>query len=320
LTVPVGDADPRLHPLVSAVFRVVAVNRATLPIDHGHALHGWFMRWLGTKSATLVARLHGKATTADASESAGRAESGSRPQLFSVSGLWPVVPDADRFTPATRWDVHVTTIDYDIGALLTDAAQRSRVERATRATGKVRQTLERLRLERCEFEIEQIIDQADEHEAAVSLTVGTLSQLMLAATTVPEEISLRFDTPTVLTMEGKQTYVPLPHAVFGSVHRRWCDAGLPSVIEADEWPLVHGMTMLPDGLFTRVHLARGVARRGILGRCSYLCDGLDEGLRRRLQLLTEAAYFTGVGQAVGHGLGRVLPPFIGAQRERAALR
>lgn len=141
---------------------------------------------------------------------------------------------------------------------------------------------------------------------ATATSVGAIRRAVWEFPAPQEDVSLDLVTPAVLTIDGRPTFFPNASLVFGSVHRRWCAAGLPPLwIESDSERLAPVIAR-PDGLTTAVVLARGVQRHGVMGRCDYDVSTLDEATRRNVQLLAEVACFTGVGKAVGHGMGRVM--------------
>jgi len=117
--------------------------------------------------------------------------------------------------------------------------------------------------------------------------------------------------------------LPLPHYVFPNLAKRWEDiappelAGLVQSRQIEEYALADGVIITNYDLQPHlIHFTKHI-QHGFIGRCSYLLretrgvpgDEEDEkasplSIRQQLWLLSQLAFYTGIGYKTSMGMGR----------------
>ena len=119
----------------------------------------------------------------------------------------------------------------------------------------------------------------------------------------PTVFPIRFDTPTTFRRGNFEEPFPIPYLVFGSLSRNWDTFAKESL--GDMSAVFNEMVILSNwkGETRRVELG---SRRtvGFIGKFTYRVIEKLPGVCRLLGLLTDYAFYAGVGWQTTHGLGQ----------------
>jgi CRISPR-associated endoribonuclease Cas6 len=124
-------------------------------------------------------------------------------------------------------------------------------------------------------------------------------------------LTLQFLTPTTFRVGRYEQSFPLPRWVFGSLLRTW-NAFAPERLdiapeEMETWVVLSNW----KGETRRVELG-GFRTVGFIGKFTYRIVDPSPERSRIIKLLTEFAFYSGVGWQTTHGLGQVRPDVRGA--------
>ena len=156
------------------------------------------------------------------------------------------------------------------------------------------------------FEIKNIYTATTKHRYAGYTTYPELAAKWHQCTRLPSTITLDFVTPATFRSGKHEQPFPVPELVFQSLTRQW-EAWSPVPLPDCEQSLFKESVALGNwrGETRRVELG-GRRTVGFVGTFSYrLLDKTPE-LARRLGLLSDFAFYAGVGWQTAHGLGQVL--------------
>jgi CRISPR-associated endoribonuclease Cas6 len=146
--------------------------------------------------------------------------------------------------------------------------------------------------------------EASQHPEARQTTYYELMGRWLSRRNPPNRITLKFLSPTTFRSGGRNIPLPLPHLVFGSLVEHWntfapfaLDPGIKRFIE--ESLAISGFRLRSD----LVSIAGG-KQVGFMGSCTYIATQSDPYALAGLNLLTDFAFFSGVGAKTTMGMGQ----------------
>lgn len=262
---------PATPDLFACVLHLDALNGATLERTQGHRAHGLFLELMRRSGHQLAAALHQSAPT----------------KPFTVA---PIQAQPRTMRPGRRYTLRVSLLRQDLFTPFARAFfQPSTAE---------------VWLGDARFTVSEVLATPNSHALA-----GTTSWTGLVEQARPvTEATLQFITPTAFTQgsdaAGKKQIqlFPEPHAVFGSLLRRWNDLA-PIPIDSQ---LLKQVTILPSRYDLRTEVLQFAKnpQLGFVGRCAYEIRG-EEHDRRLIHVLASAAFFLGVGYKTTQGMGMV---------------
>jgi CRISPR-associated endoribonuclease Cas6 len=283
----------------------------------GELVHGAFLKWLNTSAPDVAAWLH----------------EGQKRRLFTCSSLHFPRP-AQRFLHAERENIHLplnpektytlrlTLLLGDLFPLFYNALMNFNAAQ----TGSTLPPF--LRLGKQLFLLEEVLLTNDD-------TSGWTGFISLT-TLIEQAKAMRFASNTSLTLEfgslttfsrgssknGYGTHAamfPLPQLIFSNLIRRWEDIAPPELApmiqkeRIEQYLQEDGIIVLDYDLNAHhVHFTTHL-QRGFVGTCTYQVRGHEErsgsgealSLHQQIYLLTQLAFYCGVGYKTAMGLGQV---------------
>jgi len=263
--------------------RLTTDRPLTLPPHLGRASHAAFLRLIAQAEPDLAERLH--------------APDERRP--FTCSNLWGV-----------RRQGRSLTLAPDTPAFL----------RYTGLTAEVSRHLQRLAKDppsHIELEGARLAIRQTTLDPAVHPWAGFTTYEELAAShLLPGEPSshraeLEFASPTAFRSGGHTLPVPLPPLVYGSLVEKWNDFAPVAISEEVRRFAKECLAINRYQLSTRAITAKGRSLQiGFVGHCRYVALNKDQYWLGLIQLLTDYAFYAGVGYQTTAGMGqtrRALP-------------
>lgn len=180
--------------LLAAVITVVPVEPASVPAALGRGVHAWLLNRVKDVDASLARRLH---------DSEG-------PRPFTASNLWG--------TGRAR------------GGRVTLDPEKPCWLRVTGLTAEMSTTLERvlpvpgetLTLAEGALRVVEVATETEQHPWAGRADYGDLvQQYTLSGGRRPQEVRMRFASPTLFRSQGRDVPLPLPSLVFDGYLRKW---------------------------------------------------------------------------------------------------
>ncbi|GCE12400.1 CRISPR system precrRNA processing endoribonuclease RAMP protein Cas6 [Tengunoibacter tsumagoiensis] len=317
-------APTRLYALL---LRIRPVQAGTLMAFSGEFAHGAFLRWLGQVMPDVSAWLH----------------DGNKRRLFTCSSLqfdWP----EQRMLYAERENVHlpldpqktyvlrITLLLGELFPLLHEALIRY-------YPNQHETTQHFLQLGKQRFTLEEVILTPSHPSGQCGITSLTtlIEQAQQMSHQTLKHITLNFTSLTTFNRyNNAQGYgphyavLPLPHYVFPNLAKRWEDIAPPELVGHIERQTIEEYT-LRDGIIItdydlhphHIHLTRQ-EQPGFLGRCTYrvrdtrslrVANDRDKesqnenggsllSLPQQIWVLSQLAFYTGIGYKTSMGLGR----------------
>ena len=308
--------------LYAFLLRVRPVQSGTLMAFSGELVHAAFLHWLRQTAPDVSEWLH----------------DGNKRRLFTCSTLQFGLPpqpmlNAERenvhlpLDPQKTYFIRITLLLGELFPLLHEALMRY-------YPNPHQVTQHFLQLGKQRFTLEEVILTPSHPSGQCGFTSLTtlIEQAQQVRGNALEQVTLDFSYLTTFnrshTREGSYgthyALLPLPHYVFPNLAKRWEDiappelAGLVQSRQIEEYALADGVIITNYDLQPhRIHFTKHI-QHGFIGRCSYLLrealreptthEG-DEGatrlsLRQQLWLLSQLAFYTGVGYKTSMGMGR----------------
>ncbi|MCP4538867.1 MAG: CRISPR system precrRNA processing endoribonuclease RAMP protein Cas6 [Chloroflexi bacterium] len=269
--------------LTSLVFTLTTGTPLTFPPHLGRASHAAFLRLVSQTNADLAEQLH--------------APNQRRP--FTCSNLWGVRRQ---------------------GRTLTLAPGASAFLRFTGLTPQVSSHLEQLtldppphiELEGSKLTVHQATLDPDTHPWANHTTYEQLASIhLLPGETTSHRAELEFAAPTAFRSAGRTLPFPLPALVYGGLLEKWNTFAPVSVSEDARRFAEECLAASRYKLSTRAIAAKQKSIQiGFVGRCRYVALNKDRYWLGVIQLLTDYAFYAGIGYQTTIGMGqarRALP-------------
>ncbi len=263
--------------LTSLVLTLAADRPLTLPSHLGRASHAAFLRLIAGADPALAERLH----TPDE----------RRP--FTCSTLWGARRQGDSLTLSPDRPVYL---------------------RYTGLTAEVSRHLQRLaqappshvEIENVPLAVQQAtLDPAAHPWAGQATYEGLAATHLLPGAPPAPHAELEFASPTAFRSGGLTVPVPLPGLVYGSLVDKWNAFAPVAVSEEVRRFAEECLAISRYELATRTVAGKGEALRiGCLGRCRYTAVNRDRYWLGLVQLLTDYAFYAGVGGQTTVGMGQ----------------
>lgn len=271
--------------LTSLVLTLVTQHPASLPPYLGRASHAAFLRLLAQDDPALAERLH---------EANGR-----RP--FTCSTLWG----------ARRQ-----------GGSLSLRPEEPVFLRFTGLTAEVSTHLQRwaetpppaVELEGARLAVQQAtLDPALQPWAGQASYDALAARHLLPGDNPPPYVELEFFSPTAFRSGGRTLPVPLPALVYGSLVEKWNAFAPVAVSEEVRRFAEECLAISRYHLSTRPISAKGESLQiGFVGSCRYSAMNRDRYWLSVIHLLSDYAFYAGVGYQTTSGMGQA------RRRERVA--
>lgn len=263
--------------LTSLVLTLTTGNLLTLPSHLGRASHAAFLHLISQTDPHLAERLH--------------APDERRP--FTYSNLW-----------GARRQGRSLTLAPDALAFL----------RYTGLTAEVSCHLQRLAKDppsHVELEGAKLAVRQATLDPAVHLWAGHTTYEELAAShLLPGDPSshhaeLEFASPTAFRSSGHTLPVPLPALVYGGLVEKWNDFAPVAVSDEMRRFAEECLAISRYKLSTRAIAAKGKSVQiGFVSHCRYVALNKDRYWLGLIQLLTDYAFYAGVGYQTTAGMGQ----------------
>ena len=307
--------------LYAFLLRVRPVQSGTLMAFTGELVHAAFLNWLRQTAPDVSEWLH----------------DGNKRRLFTCSTLQFGLPSqamlkAERenvhlpLDPQKTYFIRITLLLGELFPLLHEALMRY-------YPNPHQTTQHFLQLGKQRFTLEEVILTPSHPSGQCGFTSLTtlIEQAQQIRGNVLEQLTLDFSYLTTFNRShardgGYGTHyalLPLPHYVFPNLARRWEDiappelAGLVQARHIEEYALADGVIITNYALQPHlIHFTKHI-QHGFIGRCSYLLrdprrasanEGNEQAsslsLRQQLWLLSQLAFYTGIGYKTSMGMGR----------------
>ena len=301
--------------LYAFILKVRPIQQGTLMPFSGELVHGAFLKWLNAAAPDVATWLH----------------EGQKRRLFTCSSLhFPRT--AQRFIHAEQENIHlpldpektytlrITLLLGDLFPLFYNALMNVNASQ----TGSTIPPF--LRLGKQLFLLEEVILANDDTSGWTGFTSLTtiVEQAKTMRFSTTSSFTLEFGTLTTFSRGGsKSTYgthaamFPQPQFIFTNLLRRWEDIAPPELAQLVQKERIERY-LEEDGIIVidydlkahHLHFTTHL-QRGFLGSCTYQLRGPDEKsetaltLRQQIYLLTQLAFYSGIGYKTAMGLGQV---------------
>ncbi len=243
--------------------------------DFGRASHAAFLRLIAGADPALAERLH--------------APDERRP--FTCSSLWGARRRGGDLTPNTPVFLRYTGLTAEVSQHL----QRLAAHPPTH-----------IEIENVPLAVQQATLDPAAHPWAGQTTYEALAaQHLLPGAPPAPHVELEFAAPTAFRSGGLTVPVPLPGLVYGSLVDRWNAFAPVAVSEEVRRFAEECLAISRYELSTRAVPGKGEALRiGCVGRCRYVAVNRDRYWLGLIQLLTDYAFYAGVGAQTTMGMGQ----------------
>ena len=264
--------------LTSLVFSLAPAEAASMPLFLGRASHSAFLRLVAARDSEMADRLH--------------APNERRP--FTCSNLMggKRVGRNLELAPDDAVSIRFTGLNSEVSALLTEFSVNPPTE---------------LEVDRIVFAVRgATLDPASDPWAGQASYETLASQRLLPAEPAPNFAELDFLSPTAFRSGGHTLPVPLPGLVYGSLVDVWNQFAPVAVSEEMRRYAEECLAMSRYRLSTQAVPGKGrPVQIGCVGHCRYVATNRDRYWLGVLQLLTDFAFFAGVGRQTSVGMGQV---------------
>ena len=275
---------------MSLVILLKPEKLSALPLTTGPAMHAIFLKWLARSSPALAQLLHDQQSV----------------KPYTVSGLQQYSPQLElvrrpkdlELIPQQLYWFRVTSLSPELSAfLLTDFIKNLPAEL---------DVLER------PFKLVEVISNQEHHAwAGVSSYEELLGLTLSPKIHRPNnKISLYFHAPTTFKSAGRSLPLPLPVQTFSSLATRWntyspipLDPALFNFVE--EEVSISGYDIQSE-LAMMEGSNKGIKLVCFRGWCEYTSFAKDSEWTQALHLLSQFAFFSGVGYKTTQGFGQVI--------------
>ena len=271
--------------LTSLVLTLETQHSQTLPPHLGRASHALLLRIIDAADPELAETLH----TPD------------QPRPFTCSTLWG---------PRRRGGALLLEPGAQYHLRLTGLTEQ--VSRHLRAFAEA--PPETVELDNTPLQVAGATVDPTEHPWAGSATYEALSAPYLLAREVPaSRAEIEFAAPTAFRSAGRTFPVPLPELVFGGLAGRWNAFAPVSISDEVQRYAQECLAISRYRLRTVALKARGGSIQiGFVGRCRFTALNRDRYWLGLIQMLTDYAFYAGVGYQTAAGLGQARRAATGA--------
>ncbi len=269
--------------LTSLVMTLTTDRSLSFPPHLGRASHAAFLRLIAQSDPALAEHLH--------------APDQRRP--FTCSNLWGLRREGRglALAPEAPASLRYTGLTAEVSHHL-----RQWVERPP----------SHIELEGAALTVQAVTLDPDEHPWAGQITYEALGACHLLPDDAPSaRFELEFAAPTAFRSGGRTLPLPLPALVYGGLVDKWNDFAPVSVSDEARRFADECLAVSRYRLSTRAIGGKGDSVQiGFVGRCRYVALNKDRYWLAVMQLLTDYAFYAGVGYRTTAGLGqarRALP-------------
>lgn len=266
--------------LTSLVVTFTPSAPAALPRDLGRAAHAVLLRQLGQQQPALAERLH----------------NWQGPKPFTCSGVFGGARHEDQLlaNPGDGLWLRYTALTAELSTALLAGPPPSHIDLAgTRMT------------------VTGWTAEANAHARAANISYEALAApYLLSRERAERRITLRFVSPTAFKSHGQVVTLPLPASVFGGLIEKW-NTYAPIALPPETKRFAEACLAISRyRLRTAVLRGKGsgdeIARiSGFVGEVSYVATNPDRYWLGLINLLSDFAFFAGVGYQTTQGMGQV---------------
>ena len=315
---PVSDALPAK--LYAFLLKLRPLQYGTLMPFSGELVHAAWLDWLGSAAPDVAAWLH----------------EGNKRRLFTCSSLQFPIP-APRMRNAEKDNVHLPVEPektYTIRVTLLLGALFPLFHEALMHYNQRNASEQKppfMRLGKQTFLLEEVLIGDDDSSNWTGFT--SFSNFATKARALKlgkvETLKLEFDSLTTFSRGNAKSRVygshhallPLPQYVFPSLARRWQELAPPEYANLVNTDAIEQYIQDDGIIITDYHLKphrvmfTNHPQPGFTGTCTYALRGPDDPtteeapltVRQQLMLLSQLAFYTGVGYKPAMGMGRTRP-------------
>ena len=304
--------------LYAFLLKLRPLQQGTLMAFSGELVHGAWLKWLSFAAPDVANWLH----------------EGNKRRLFTCSSLQFPIPtarlrDAERdnihlpLDPEKTYTVRVTLLLGELFPLFYKAL----TDFNTQKHGASKPPF--MQIGKQSFLLEEVIVDLDDPSGWTGYTSLTdlVEKAKLLKLGKVEPLALEFASLTTFNRGGAKTRaygnhparLPLPHYVFPGLARRWEELAPPELVSLiqmerieqycqDDGIIIADYDLKPHQLKFTTHV-----QLGFVGSCKYALRGPDEPVtdeapltvRQQILLLSQLAFYCGVGYKTAMGMGRV---------------
>jgi CRISPR-associated endoribonuclease Cas6 len=259
--------------LLSLVLTAQPLTRDYRPRPLGRALHAILLRSLQQEDAALAQAIH---------DSSG-------PKPFTVSDLFEHEGQLTlRLTALTRSVAQTLIQAVTVGALQPGAM---------------------LNLDGLKLRVTGVVTRREQHLWAGQASYGALALPWLYQQAEPEiRLAFEFASPVTFKSNDMNVPVPMPQWVFGGLLDRWntfAPVPLPEIVR--EFAALRKALSRYELRTVAVPFKPGTVKFGAVGYGVYTAPHPDEALLSALNLLSDFAFYAGVGAQTTMGFGQCRP-------------
>lgn len=259
--------------LLSLVLTVQPLTRDWRPRPVGRAIHAVLMRVLQKADPALAQAIH---------DSSG-------PKPFTVSDL---------FEHEGQLTLRLTALTLSVARALIQAVAADSLQPGTV-----------LNLDGLKLRVTGAATRREQHPWAGQASYGNLALPWLYQQAEPEvRLAFEFASPVTFKSNDMNMPVPLPQWVFGGLLERWnlfAPVALPEVVR--EFAATRMALSRYELKTIAVPFKPGTVKFGAVGYGVYTAPHPDEALLSALNLLSEFAFYAGVGAQTTMGFGQCRP-------------
>jgi CRISPR-associated endoribonuclease Cas6 len=319
MDVPLSPASPAK--LYAFLLKLRPLQEGTLMPFSGELVQAAWLDWLRSAAPDVALWLH----------------EGNKRRLFTCSSLqFPLPPskmcEAERdnvhlpLTPEKTYNVRITLLLGELFPLFHNALTDFKLETMFGAKKPPF-----MQLGKQQFLLEEVVAGTDDSSGWTGFT--SFDKLVEKAKTLRlgriEPLTLEFGSLTTFNRTSARSKIygdhhallPLPQYVFTGLARRWRELAPPELAGIVQGERIEQYT-LDDGVIIadynlRPHTVKFTThwQQGFVGKCKYSLRGPDEAttdetaltVRQQILLLTQLAFYCGVGYKTSMGMGRARP-------------
>ena len=306
--------------LYAFLLKLRPLQQGSLMAFSGELVHGAWLKWLSFAAPDVANWLH----------------EGNKRRLFPCSSLQFPIPTA-RMREAERDNIHLPldpekTYTVRITLLLGELFPlfyKALTDFNSQKHGASKPPF--MQIGKQSFLLEEVIIDLDEPSGWTGYTSLTdlVEKAKLLKLGKVEPLALEFASLTTFNRGGAKTRaygnhparLPLPHYVFPGLARRWEELAPPELVSLvqmerieqycqDDGIVIADYDLKPHQLKFTTHV-----QLGFVGTCKYALRGPDEPVtdeapltvRQQILLLSQLAFYCGVGYKTAMGMGRTRP-------------
>jgi len=306
--------------LYAFLLKLRPLQQGSLMAFSGELVHGAWLKWLSFAAPDVANWLH----------------EGNKRRLFTCSSLQFPIPTA-RMREAERDNIHLPldpekTYTVRITLLLGELFPlfyKALTDFNSQKHGASKPPF--MQIGKQSFLLEEVIIDLDEPSGWTGYTSLTdlVEKAKLLKLGKVEPLALEFASLTTFNRGGAKTRaygnhparLPLPHYVFPGLARRWEELAPPELVSLvqmerieqycqDDGIIIADYDLKPHQLKFTTHV-----QLGFVGSCKYALRGPDDPMtdeapltvRQQILLLSQLAFYCGVGYKTAMGMGRTRP-------------